>query len=144
VYALRPPVLDEFGLVTAIREHVAQYTGPSGIQVTFDVTEPMPALPAAVEVAAYRIALEAFTNMINHARATACQVSVKAENDCLLLEVIDNGMGMGSGVRAGVGLMSMRERAAELGGEFFIEKLPNGGTRVGARLPIGKEEDHVH
>ncbi len=64
VYALRPPVLDEFGLVTALREHVAQYSGPNGIQITFDVTDPMPPLPAAVEVAAYRIALEAFTNIV--------------------------------------------------------------------------------
>jgi signal transduction histidine kinase len=77
VYALRPPVLDEFGLVSAIREHVAQYTGPNGLQISFDTTEPMPSLPAAVEVAAYRIALEAFTNIINHAQATACYLMLR-------------------------------------------------------------------
>jgi signal transduction histidine kinase len=70
VYALRPPVLDEFGLVTAIREHVAPYSGPNGLQITFDIAEPLPPLPAAVEVAAYRIALESFTNIVNHAQAT--------------------------------------------------------------------------
>src|SRR6185436_953279 len=48
VYALRPPVLDEFGLVTALREHVAPYSGPNGMQISFDITEPMPPLPAAV------------------------------------------------------------------------------------------------
>jgi signal transduction histidine kinase len=76
VYALRPPVLDEFGLVSAIREHVAQYRGPNGLSVAFDVTEPMPPLPAAVEVAAYRILLEAFTNIIHHADATQCRIKI--------------------------------------------------------------------
>ena len=103
VYALRPPVLDEFGLVSAIREHVAQYTGPNGIQITFDVTEPMPSLPAAVEVAAYRIVLEAFTNIVNHAQASTCHIKIKIENNSLLLEVSDNGKGLSPNNRAGVG-----------------------------------------
>jgi signal transduction histidine kinase len=139
VYALRPPVLDEFGLVSAIREHVAQYTGPKGLQSTFDVTEPMPPLPAAVEVAAYRIVLEAFTNMINHADATTCHIKVKAEDNALLIEVTDNGKGLSVNARAGVGITSIRERAAELSGECLIENIPTGGMRVRARLPIGKE-----
>jgi signal transduction histidine kinase len=139
VYALRPPVLDEFGLVSAIQEHVAPYTGPNGLQVTFDVTKPMPPLPAAVEVAAYRIALEAFTNAVNHAVASTCHIEIKVEDHLLLLEVSDNGQGLPSGARLGVGSSSMRERAAELGGECLIETIPTGGTRVTARLPIGKE-----
>jgi signal transduction histidine kinase len=136
VYALRPPVLDEFGLVSAIREHVAQYSGPNGLTITFDVTEPLPSLPAAVEVAAYRIALEAFTNIVNHAGADACNLRIKIEHNSLLLEISDNGKGMPSNNRAGVGLTSMRERAAELGGECTIENTPAGGTLVTARLPI--------
>jgi signal transduction histidine kinase len=136
VYALRPPVLDEFGLVSAIREHVAQYSGPRGIRVVFDVSEPMPPLPAAVEVAAYRIALEAFTNVIKHARASACQVLIRIENGSLLLEISDNGKGMLAETHAGIGFHSMRERASELGGEFAIEKKLSGGTTVRARLPI--------
>ncbi len=139
VYALRPPVLDEFGLVSAIQEHVAPYTGPNGLQVTFDVTKPMPPLPAAVEVAAYRIALEAFTNVVNHAEANACHIEIKIENDSLLLEISDNGKGLTSNTHFGVGSTSMRERAAELGGECLIETVPAGGTRVIARLPIGKD-----
>lgn len=121
VYALRPPVLDEFGLVTAIREHVAPYAGPNGLQINFDLTEPMPPLPAAVEVAAYRIALEAFTNIINHAEASACHIKIKIEENSIMLEVSDNGKGLPSDNRAGVGFTSMRERAAELGGECMIE-----------------------
>ena len=138
VYALRPPVLDEFGLVTSIREHVAQYTGPNGIQITFDVTEPMPPLPAAVEVAAYRIVLESFTNIINHAWATTCHIKVKTEVDSLLIEISDNGQGMQANAHAGVGFVSMRERAAELGGDCDIENISGGGLLVRARLPIGK------
>ncbi len=136
VYALRPPVLDEFGLVSAIREHLTQYSGPRGIRVVFDVMEPMPPLPAAVEVAAYRIALEAFTNVVKHARASLCHVRIKIENASLLLEISDNGKGLPAETHAGIGLHSMRERASELGGEFAIEKEPSSGTTVRARLPI--------
>jgi signal transduction histidine kinase len=140
VYALRPPVLDEFGLVSAIREHVAQYTGPNGLQISFDTTEPMRSLPAAVEVAAYRIALEAFTNIVNHAEANACHIVIRIENNSLLLVISDNGKGLPSNNHAGVGLTSMRERAAELGGECVIENNSSGGTLVSARLPIAKEQ----
>ncbi|GAB4400524.1 MAG: hypothetical protein OHK003_26150 [Anaerolineales bacterium] len=136
VYALRPPVLDEFGLVSAIREHTAQYSGPNGMQITFDVTEPLPALPAAVEVAAYRIILEAFTNLVRHAKATTCQIQIKIEDRSLLLTVADNGKGLHKGNRAGVGFASMRERAQELGGECVIENNPTGGVTVHARLPL--------
>ena len=139
VYALRPPVLDEFGLVSAVREHVAPYAGPNGLQVTFDVTEPMPPLPAAVEVAAYRIALEAFTNVVQHAQAHTCQIKIKPENDALVLEVSDDGTGLAPHTRSGVGLTSMRERVSELGGECLVQSIPSGGTRIHARLPIPKE-----
>jgi len=139
VYALRPPVLDEFGLVSAIREHVAQYSGPKGLQITFDTIDPLPSLPAAVEVAAYRIALEAFTNIINHAEATSCNIKIKIEDNSLLLEVCDNGKGLSNNMRSGVGLTSMRERVAELRGEFSIDDNTSAGTCVYARLPISKE-----
>ena len=136
VYALRPPVLDEFGLVTSIREHVAPYTGPNGRQITFDVTDPMPALPAAVEVAAYRIVLETFTNIVHHAEAGKCKIKIRLDQNELLLEVSDNGKGLSTEYHSGVGLTSMRERASELGGKCIIENIPSGGMRVSARLPI--------
>ncbi len=139
VYALRPPVLDEFGLVSAIREHTAQYSGPNGLQVTFDVSEPLPALSAAVEVAAYRIILEAFTNLIRYSQATACRIRIRIENRNLLLEVSDNGNGLPKGNRAGVGFHSMRERAEELGGECAIENNNAGGVTVRARLPLNNQ-----
>ncbi|HLF74362.1 MAG TPA: GAF domain-containing sensor histidine kinase [Anaerolineales bacterium] len=136
VYALRPPVLDEFGLVSAIREHVAVYSGPNGRQITFDVTEPLPPLPAAVEVAAYRIVLEAFTNLVRHAEASQCTIRIKLDDGSLWLEVSDNGKGLSAKTHSGIGLTSMHERAAELGGECVVEEIPSGGTRVRARLPF--------
>lgn len=144
VYALRPPVLDEFGLVSAIREHVAQYSGPNGMTISIDATEPLPALPAAVEVAAYRIIMEAFTNIVKHAGAGVCQIRIKIEAASLVLEIFDDGKGLTANPRAGIGLTSMRERAAELGGECVIENIPAGGTSVRARLPIGKEINNVN
>jgi signal transduction histidine kinase len=93
-------------------------------------------LPAAAEVAAYLIALEALTNVARHARAQRCTVRIEAGDD-LVVEVIDDGAGVGGLVRSGVGLTSMRERAEELGGALRIEDSDaSRGTRVRARIPI--------
>jgi signal transduction histidine kinase len=138
VYALRPPVLDELGLVSAIREHVAPYDGAAGLRVTIDAPGQLPLLPAAVEVAAYRIVLEAFTNVVRHARATACHIMLTLNARALTVEITDDGTGLPDDVRSGVGLTSMRERAAELGGECRIAA-DDHGTRVYARLPIVEE-----
>ena len=100
--------------------------------------EPLPALPAAVEVAAYRIVLEAMTNVARHAQARTCQVCVRV-SDALEVEVRDDGVGLPLERHTGVGLVSMRERAAELGGTCRIESPPTGGVRVLARLPLPKE-----
>ncbi len=136
VYNLRPPVLDEFGLVSAIREHIAPYMGPNGLQVTLNAPESMPPLSAAVEVAAYRIVLEAFTNVVHHAQARSCQIDIKLENEWLSLQVSDDGKGLPSNSHSGVGFASMHERANELGGECSIEINFTGGLTVQARLPI--------
>jgi signal transduction histidine kinase len=134
VYALRPPALDELGLVSAIREHAAQHLEPTALRVTLDAPA-LPALPAAVEVAAYRIVLEALTNVARHAGAQICAVRLTCGAD-LVVEIIDDGRGLPDGVLAGVGIASMRERAAELGGECLVGRGPSGGTRVWARLPL--------
>ncbi len=99
----------------------------------------MPPLPAAVEVAAYRIAQEALTNVVRHARATSCLVRVSAEDGALELDVSDDGVGLPEDRTPGVGLSSMRERAEELGGACEIESMPSGGTRVMARLSLPEE-----
>jgi two-component system NarL family sensor kinase len=134
-YDLRPPALDELGLVGALKEHIASHNQVQGLQITLDAPETPPPLPAAVEVAAYRIALEAITNVSRHAKARHCSVRLSLLGD-LCLEVIDDGRGLPDEVRAGVGLTSMRERAEELGGTCRTEALPQGGTEVMVWLPL--------
>jgi signal transduction histidine kinase len=137
-YELRPPALDELGLVPALREQAAQLTGAAdGLVVSMEVSNERPTLPAAVEVAAYRITLEALTNVTRHAHAHNCTVHL-AVNGALELEIVDDGLGLSPEHRAGVGLASMRERAAELGGACSVERLPAGGTRVRAHLPLAR------
>lgn len=93
-------------------------------------------MPAAVEVATYRIVQEALTNVAHHARARACRVRLSL-GDELELEITDDGIGLSEDRRPGVGLSSMRERAAELGGACTIEPAgARGGTRLLARLPL--------
>jgi signal transduction histidine kinase len=138
VYNLRPPILDEWGLVAALREQVAQYQ-LHNVQVTVDAPESLPALPAAVEVAAYRIALEALSNVVRHAHASTCSMRLSISDDALKVEVEDDGSGLPRSFHAGVGINAMRERAAELGGSCTVESLATGGTRVSASLPLVKE-----
>jgi signal transduction histidine kinase len=137
VHELRPPALDQLGLVSALRAHAGRLSaGGGGLEITVVAPEPFPELPAAVEVAAYRIALEAMTNVSRHAHARACRVELDLGSD-LRLVVADDGVGLAPGCEAGVGLASMHERAAELGGRTEIRAREGGGTVVVASLPIG-------
>jgi signal transduction histidine kinase len=121
-YDLRPPALDELGLVGALKEHIASYNQVQGLQIMLEAPESSPSLPAAVEVAAYRIALEAMTNVSRHAGARHCLVRLSLMGD-LCLEVTDDGRRLPTAVRAGLGLTSMRERAVgELGFYLDIER----------------------
>jgi signal transduction histidine kinase len=139
VYDLRPPALDDLGLVEAMRQLAERYDSKDGpLRVVIEAPQDLPNFPAAVEVAVYRITQEALTNVARHARATTCVVRL-AVNDNVTLEIADDGVGMPSGRSAGVGLSSMRERAEELGGGCTIEISPGGGTRVLASLPLAKE-----
>jgi signal transduction histidine kinase len=134
VYELRPPALDELGLVAALQ---AQLVGQNSLRVSIEsLPGGLPPLSAAVEVAAYRIALEAVNNAARHAQARHCAVRLAAKESALTVEITDDGIGIQNGARAGVGLASMKERAAELGGVCVIESPPTGGTRVTAQLPI--------
>ncbi len=140
VHALRPPALDELGLVGALRQAAASYDHyDGGLRISIESPQDLMPLPAAVEVAAYRIVQEALTNAARHARAGACTVRVTLAEGALCLEIADDGVGLPEGFQAGVGLVSMRERAAELGGAFAVELAPASGTRVLARLPLPKE-----
>lgn len=103
-----------------------------------EAPDTLPLLPAAVEVAAYRIVQEALTNVVQHSQARVCVVQLALDGD-LNLKVSDDGTGIGEYHKTGIGLHSMRERAEELGGRCVIEPAPEGGTLVWVRLPIPKE-----
>ena len=159
VYGLRPPALDDLGLIPAIRQQAAGHgllaeELPSGKapglthsknELVFQVeaSEDLPLLPAAVEVACYRIAQEAVNNAARHSGASFCRVSLSLDeaDGTLQLEVSDNGTGIPENRSAGVGMSSMRERAEELGGTLTVGALPEGGTRVLARLPLPAREE---
>lgn len=164
IYALRPPALDELGLIGAIREHAARSTGQGeGLRVTVEAPDPLPPLPAAIEVAAYRIALEALTNVVRHAQAQRCTIRLALDEastpdsalqtqwgrsarlqpqpSALCLEIVDNGHGLAPDARLGTGLLSMRERAAELGGACTIAPRAHGGVSVSTRLPLPAPEE---
>lgn len=135
VDGLRPPALDSVGLVAALRSHLEQF--PEGPRSTVTVAGDLTGLPAAVEVAVYRIATEAATNARRHADAARVDVRLTRGTDGVTLEVSDDGRGFDSvTVRRGVGLVSMRERTEQLGGVCVVHSGP-GGTSIRATLPLG-------
>jgi signal transduction histidine kinase len=151
VYDLRPPTLDELGLVAAIRERAARYDGSVGVtgeplHVSVEAPDRLGPLSAAVEVAAYRMIQEALMNVVRHAQAREAHITVTCEGEemhsaMLVVAVVDDGVGLPAfgedgAHRRGVGLRSMQERAAELGGRCVIERKETGGTRVQAWLPV--------
>jgi signal transduction histidine kinase len=144
---LRPPALDQLGLVPAVQEHIKilatrmRSGEDSAAPVSFALHEAgdFAALPAIVEVAVYRIVCEALTNVARHSQAHSCTVNLSRDGkvpSAVRVEVVDDGVGFNGRRGLGVGLGSMRERARELGGMFEIDAPPSGGTRVVATLPV--------
>src|SRR5262249_15930716 len=139
VYELRPPALDELGLLAALHAHIQQLVANQcHLTITIEAPSALPRLSAAVEVAVYRIAQEAVLNVIKHAQAQFCtlHLSLASERSCLQIEVIDNGVGLPARVTSGVGLQSMRERAEELGGRFVAKNRSSGGLHIQVQLPL--------
>lgn len=140
VNELRPPALDDLGLLPAIQV-MADKLGRSASGsvaetiVQVDAPDELPPLPAAVEVATYRIVQEALTNVARHSRARHACVRLRLDHG-LIIEVTDDGVGVNGGRDGGVGLHSMRERAMELGGNMSVRRRPEGGTLVRAVLPV--------
>jgi len=123
--------------VGAIRQQVGllDTSAVGGLRFCVEAAENLGPLPAAVEVAAFRIATEAATNAVRHSGARTCTIELR-HCDALEVEVRDDGHGMQDRLRDGVGLVSLRERAEELGGEIVVDSRPGRGTRVSARLPV--------
>jgi len=141
----RPPVLDELGLIEAVRQYAftlaSRVPAESPLRIEVDVEDDFPTLSDEVEVAAYRIICEALTNVTRHSGAGLCIVRIRLD-DNLSIEVIDDGIGApveSAPANGGIGLRSMRQRAGDLGGVCAIEKVSSGGTRIAARLPLAAE-----
>lgn len=136
VEGLRPPALDELGLEGAVRQHASTLHSSAGLPLPVSVAIPaaLPALSAATEVAAYRIVVEALTNVARHASATCASVSLEVEDRRLVLAVLDDG-GAGDAWTPGIGIASMRERALQVGGTLTAYATDAGGV-VEAALPL--------
>jgi signal transduction histidine kinase len=132
VYGLRPPALDDLGLTDALRE-LAYELERAGLDVSV-AAEPVE-LPAAAEVAVYRIAQEALANVLRHAQAGRCELAVTISDGQVRVTVSDDGVGVPEKPKLGVGLRSMEERATELGGSFELVRL-EPGCRIVATLPL--------
>ncbi len=149
VYDLRPPALDELGLVGALRQRAERlqdvHSGAKArpLRIEIEPADSLPDFPAAIEVGAYRIVTEALVNVFKHAAADYCRIRIEfnPETSELRLEVADNGIGLGERTSAsshsgGLGLTSIRERTEELGGICRFDRPPEGGTVVSAVLPV--------
>jgi signal transduction histidine kinase len=140
VEGLRPPALDELGLIGAVEQATQRLATGTSLDVTVE-SDQLPLLPAAVEVAAFRIVTEAVTNVVRHAQASTCRIQLAATGGRLSIAVTDNGHGLVASdtVASGHGLQTMRERAEELRGRVTITACPGGGgTAVVALLPMPK------
>jgi signal transduction histidine kinase len=135
VHGLRPPVLDQRGLAGALRQLVTGHDRPACTAEVGDLGAPH----AALEVAAYAIANEAFGNALRHSAASRVRICARIIDGDLVVSVEDNGIGLPARPRAGVGMVSMRERAAEVGGRLDLVETPGGGTTVRATLPLELE-----
>jgi two-component system, NarL family, sensor histidine kinase UhpB len=133
---LRPGALDELGLINALISLCARVSDQSGIRVHRDLQGPVPVLSSEVELAIYRIAQEALTNVMRHAQASEATVSLTLADDQLALSVQDNGRGLPEHLTEGGGLAGMRERAMLIGAELEIRSSPGAGVSVTLRLPL--------
>ncbi|MDG0795143.1 sensor histidine kinase [Cohnella ginsengisoli] len=135
VYSLRPPALDEFGLTFALKELALQFKDPS-LQVVLEGFDRRLTLSAAAEVAVYRIVQEALTNVVKHAGASRCEIVLRLQASVLHLDISDNGKGLPETLSPGIGIRSIRERAAELGGTCELQSSSGQGTHISVKLPM--------
>jgi signal transduction histidine kinase len=145
-YLLHPAALDEFGLVSAVEEHIKTFSRRHGIAVELSHSSMGSRLAPETEAAAYRIIQEALNNVAKHANATDAKVYVARQPDALRIVVEDNGIGFDAAAprspdRRGLGLIGMRERASHLNGTVVIESARGRGTRIVVELPVRRATD---
>jgi two-component system, NarL family, sensor histidine kinase UhpB len=135
---LRPAALDDLGLVPALRSATQRWSETHGLRVALDAAAAGPRLPAPLEVALYRVAEEAVANAGRHAGASRVDVRLHREGDGVELRIVDDGRGFDTAHLAApaLGLASMRERVALVGGELVVASRPGAGASVVARVPL--------
>jgi signal transduction histidine kinase len=139
---LHPALLDDLGLIAAIEWHIRGFAKRHNVQVDLLHDGMDERLEPQIETVAFRIVQEALTNVAKHSRATLCRVFLQRLQDTVLMTIEDNGVGFDvqnlreSGVRAGLGLVSMRERVAHLSGTLRVESSDSSGTRITAEIPL--------
>jgi signal transduction histidine kinase len=141
IFDLRPSVLDDLGLFSAIRWYAERHLGARGISVRCELAEQEPKLPPAYEIALFRMCQEAMNNVVRHAQAESVLVQVEVEDGVLRIEIEDDGRGFDVAAgpardRAHWGLLGISERAEILGGTARIDSSPGDGTRVEIRVPL--------
>jgi signal transduction histidine kinase len=141
---LRPSVLDDLGLIPALRSHLKRFTASTGIKATFTAEPPLMKLSGASRTVLYRIAQEALTNVSRHSKASHVTVVVEKLKDVLRMEITDNGIGFKISdlelphSTERLGLLGMRERVDMIGGTFRVESVPGKETTLTVELPLGK------
>jgi signal transduction histidine kinase len=145
-YLLHPAALDEFGLVSAVNEHIKTFSRRHGIAVELSHSSMDGRLAPETETAAYRIIQEALNNVAKHAKATDTKVCLARQPDALRIVIEDNGIGFDvaarrSPDRRGLGLIGMRERASYLNGTVLVESVRGRGTRIVVELPVRRVTD---
>jgi PAS domain S-box-containing protein len=136
---LRPPGLDELGLLAALKEHTSQVARRAGLDIVVEGLEPQPRLAPMEEIALFRIAQEALNNIVKHAQASECSISLRQDGGVVMLSVSDNGVGFDTARKPvmggyGMGTTTMRERAEAIGARWSLESAPDAGTRVAVEL----------
>jgi signal transduction histidine kinase len=132
---LQPAPMGDRGLEAALADYIATLDAPEmpKIQLRAEVVEP---LPTVVEQGAYLVVLEALNNVVRHAHAERCEVTLTLASGELVVKIADDGVGLGRPYVSGIGITSMRSRVQALGGVFDLGAAPNGGTLLQARMPV--------
>lgn len=139
-YRFHPSILDDLGLVKAIRRQIDDFTARTGIKIAYVHRDPTTALPAEIAICLYRILQESLSNIVRHAHASQVEVELICEDDLVSLSVHDNGKGFDraqlSQTGAHLGLLSMKERVRLAKGRFGINSTPSQGTHIHVEIPL--------
>ena len=139
---LRPPMLDDYGLLPALQWYEKEFTRRTGIQVTVEGCEPSVRLAPEAEIALFRIAQEALNNIVKHAHAKHVEIRLDCMGADCLMTIADDGLGFDPAAaasprrRASLGMVTMRERAAAICGSFEVKSAPGQGTSIVGKISV--------